>query len=304
MKRREFFATTVGIGAMASLLTRETKASDKITNANTDMTIKIFATNWGDNDTIENFCKKIKEYGYDGLEVWYPGDASDRERLLKATSENGLEFGLLVGGWQPEFKAHFELFETNLRAAVKLKPQYINCHSGKDFFTFEQNRQFVELTVKLSKESGVGIHHETHRSRIMYSAPITLAFMDAIPDLTLTLDISHWCNVHESMLQDQAETVAKAIDRTRHVHLRVGHPEGPQVNDPRAPEWKEVLEQHLVWWDKVVELRRKAGATQMTFLTEFGPADYMPTLPYTRQPVANQWEINRFMLQLARSRYA
>lgn len=63
------------------------------------------------------------------------------------------------------------------------------------------------------------------------------------------------------------------------------------------------MEKHLGWWDKVVELRRAAGAPYMTFLTEFGPADYMPTIPYTRQPLANQWDINRHMLQLIRSRY-
>lgn len=269
----------------------------------TDMNIKIMATNWGDSDTIEDFCKKIKAYGYDGLEVWYPTDEKDRERLLRAVEVNDLEYGFLVGGHQPDFQPHFELFETNLRAAVKLNPVYINCHSGKDFFSFEQNKRFVDLTTRVSRESGVGIHHETHRSRIMYSAPVTRNFIEKLPDLTLTLDISHWCNVHESLLLDQQETVELALQRTRHIHLRVGHPEGPQVSDPRAPEWKDALAQHLSWWDRVMELRKAGGATTMTFLTEFGPADYMPTIPYTRQPVANQWEINRHMLQLIRQRY-
>lgn len=269
----------------------------------TNMNIKIMATNWGDSDTIEDFCKKIKAYGYDGLEVWYPTDEKDRERLLRAVELNDLEYGFLVGGNQAEFQPHFELFETNLRAAVKLNPVYINCHSGKDFFSFEQNKRFVDLTTQVSRESGVGIHHETHRSRIMYSAPVTRNFIEKLPDLTLTLDISHWCNVHESLLQDQQETVELALQRTRHIHLRVGHPEGPQVSDPRAPEWKDALEQHLSWWDRAMEMRKADGATTMTFLTEFGPADYMPTIPYTRQPVANQWDINRHMLQLIRKRY-
>lgn len=275
-------------------------------NGNTNssnMKIKILATNWGDTDSIEDFCKKIKEFGYDGLEIWYPTEASERERLLKATKDNGLEFGFLVGGSQADFQSHYDLFEKNLNAAVQLKPLYINCHSGKDFFTFEQNARFIDLGIRLAHESGVPIHHETHRSRICYSGPVTRGYLENKPEMTLTLDISHWCNVHESMLDDQEETVSLAIRRTRHVHLRVGHPESPQVNDPRAPEWKEVLEKHLAWWDRVVELRQQAGDAHMTFLTEFGPADYMPTIPYTRQPVANQWDINLYMLQLIRKRY-
>jgi sugar phosphate isomerase/epimerase len=303
MKRRDFIGTTLGAGIGLGMSGAPLIAAEQQNNA-PDMKIKILATNWGDSDSIEVFCKKIKGYGYDGLELWYPTDAGDRERLVNATRANGLEFGFLVGGHQAEFQPHFELFETNLRAAVKMKPLYVNCHSGKDFFPYERSRQFVELTAKVSKESGIGIHHETHRSRLMYSAPVTRSFMEKHPELTLTLDISHWCNVHESMLQDQKETVEMALERTRHVHLRVGHQESPQVNDPRAPEWKGALDQHLAWWDKVIELRRKAGAETMTFLTEFGPADYMPTIPYTRQPVANRWDINRYMLQLIRNRYS
>jgi hypothetical protein len=29
----------------------------------------------------------------------------------------------------------------------------------------------------------------------------------------------------------------------------------------------------------------------------------MPTLPYTRQAVANQWEINVYMMKILRERY-
>jgi hypothetical protein len=121
--------------------------------------------------------------------------------------------------------------------------------------------------------------------------------------MTLTLDISHWCNVHESLLEDQQDTVEIALLRTRHIHARVGHAQGPQVNDPRAPEWQSAVDQHLAWWDRVVELRRQAGGSVMTFLTEFGPPNYMPTLPNTREPVASQAEINLHMMRLLRQRY-
>ena len=123
------------------------------------------------------------------------------------------------------------------------------------------------------------------------------------PDLRLTLDISHWCNVHESLLADQKETVSMALDRTDHIHARIGHAEGPQVNDPRAPEWEQVVKQHLEWWDKVVE-RKKQNGERMTILTEFGPPDYMPTMAYTKHPLSDQWAINVYMMHLLRKRYS
>jgi hypothetical protein len=87
-----------------------------------------------------------------------------------------------------------------------------------------------------------------------------------------------------------------------HINARVGHAEGPQVNDPRAPEWADAVKIHFAWWDQVVAPKRKEGKI-VTVLTEFGPPDYLPTLPYTRQPLANQWDINVYMMKELKKRY-
>ena len=79
--------------------------------------------------------------------------------------------------------------------------------------------------------------------------------MEKIPDLRITLDASHWVCVAESFLEDQEDNMQLAIDRTDHIHARVGFPEGPQAPDPRKKEWREALEKHLVWWDRVAELK-------------------------------------------------
>ena len=264
--------------------------------------IKILATNWGFPGDLDAFCAKAKADGYDGFEVWVPGDEKGRNELVATAAKHQLQFGFLCGGSEPDPVKHYEYFEQALIHALALKPLYVNCHSGRDWFTMEQNRKFIETGTRLSETSGVPVYHETHRGRIMFAAHITKQYMDAFPKLRLTLDISHWCNVHESLLGDQAATVAQALERTDHIHTRVGHAEGPQVNDPRAPEWNTALRQHLDWWDKVVERKAKAGQV-MTLLTEFGPPDYLPALPYTRQPVADQWGINVYVKELLKARY-
>ncbi|MGH2646989.1 MAG: sugar phosphate isomerase/epimerase, partial [Ginsengibacter sp.] len=70
-----------------------------------------------------------------------------------------------------------------------------------------------------------------------------------------------------------------------------------------APEWDAAVKAHLAWWDAIVARKKKAGE-RLTILTEFGPADYMPTTPYTREPLADQWGINVYMMNLLRKRYA
>jgi sugar phosphate isomerase/epimerase len=301
--RRQFIQTSSTLTTGLLLNAMDSFAKPLTTKNASTFSMLVFATSWGFAGNVDEYCAKVKQEGYDGIETWYPTDAVEREKLFVALNKHGLKVGFLVGGSESDFQKHLVQFQTNLVAAAALKPVYINCHSGKDFFSFEQNKTFIDFTTKISREQNVAIYHETHRGRILYAAPVARTFMEKIPALRLTLDISHWCNVHESYLADQAETVALALSRVDHIHARIGHPEGPQVNDPRAPEWSDALKAHFAWWDVVVEQKKKEGKP-ITFLTEFGPVDYMPALPYTRQPVANQWEINVYMMQILRKRYA
>lgn len=267
--------------------------------------LKVLGTNWGFHGTTDEFCAKVKKEGYDGIEIWWPGEKKDQDELFTALKKYELEVGFLCGGYQSNWQEHLDTFKKAVDAAATnkvMKPLYINCHSGRDWFTFDQNKAFIDHTSQLSKQTGVLICHETHRSRILYSAAAARPFIEKLPDLRITFDVSHWCNVHESMLEDQQETVNMTLDRVHHIHARIGHPEGPQVNDPRAPEWEKIVNTHLGWWDKVVE-RKKRNGERLTILTEFGPPDYMPTLPYTRQALADQWAINVHMMHLLRKRY-
>lgn len=268
-----------------------------------DFSLRIMATNWGFQGTWDEFCSKAKETGYDGIEVWVPQKQEEQDKLMQALNKHQLAFGFLVGGGDSIFDKHLAQFQQAVEKAAALKPLFINCHSGRDYFTFEQNKQFIDFTTRISRSTGIRISHETHRSRILFAAHIAKNFIEKIPALRLTLDISHWCNVHESLLQDQQESVQLALNRTDHVHARVGHAESPQVTDPRAPEWKNELDTHFAWWDQIVKNKIDEGQS-LTVTTEFGPPNYMPAVPFTRQPLADLWGINVHMMQLWRERYS
>ena len=306
--RRDFLLTAATASAAMLLPSSEAFSLPKgpASTAAKNYELQIMATNWGFEGSMEQFCAKAKKEGYDGVELWWPNDINVQNEMFAALKKHELSVGFLCGGSQPNAPEHLESFQKMIDAAARQniqRPLYINNHSGRDHFSFEQNAKFIEHTTSLSKETGIIIMHETHRGRMLFAAHIAVNFIAKHPDLRLTLDISHWCNVHESLLSDQKETIALALERTDHIHARIGHPEGPQVNDPRAPEWEPVVKQHFEWWDKVVA-RKKEKGERMTFLTEFGPADYMPTLPYTRQPLGDQWAINVHMMHLLRKRYS
>lgn len=307
--RRKFIkASAAGSAALLLSSLESFSLSDKPPlTMNESYKLKIMATSWGFQGTTDAFCAKVKKEGYDGVELWWPSDNKKlQDEIFAALKSHDLEIGFLCGGSQSNPREHLDYYRKMVDAAARQdiqKPLYINNHSGRDYFSFEDNKKFIEHTEKLAKDTGIPICHETHRGRMLYAAHVTKNFIEKFPELRLTLDISHWCNVHESLLADQMETVEMALDRTDHIHARIGHAEGPQVNDPRAPEWEQVVKQHFIWWDKIVERKKKKGEL-MTILTEFGPPDYMPTMPYTRQALSDQWAINVHMMHLLRKRYS
>lgn len=259
--------------------------------------LEFFQTDWGRSISWDAFCKKTKASGYDGLETWFPSDEKNQLELKAALEKYGLKVGFLNGTnkslpFEESLKAYIEHFNT----LVAWNPAYINCHTGNDFFTFEQNKAFIDAANKMAMENKIPIYHETHRGRFSYNLPDTKKYIQAIPDLKMTLDISHWMVVHESLLENQDMELEEVLDRSHHIHARVGHAESPQVNDPEAPEWKKAVDRHMDIWEKVI---RQKWKTQdfYTITTEFGPADYMPTLPYTRVPVADQWKANVYMMK-------
>jgi sugar phosphate isomerase/epimerase len=272
---------------------------------NNNFKLKLLCTNWGFNGELDAYCAKVKKEGYDGIEIWWPLENKAQDELFTSLKNHELEVGFLCAGSDSNYQKHLDQFVQMVDGAAKQniqRPLYINCHSGRDYFSYEQGKTFIDHTTALAKSTGIKICHETHRSRLLFASPVARHYMETIPELRVTFDVSHWCNVHESLLEDQQETVDMTLQRVDHVHARVGHAEGPQVNDPRAPEWEHAVKAHFAWWDKIVDLKKQKGDT-LTVLTEFGPPDYMPTLPYTRQPLADQWAVNVYMMHLIRSRY-
>lgn len=267
------------------------------------MLIKFFCPTWGlEALSLEEAAKKVKVAGYDGMEIaTAPDKAAEAMAVMKS---HGLDTILMAFGGGNNFPEHKAKYKADLEKIAASKPLLINCHTGKDYFSHEQNCELIQVAFDVQKKTGVPILHETHRGRFTYSAPATQHYFVTFPDLRLTGDFSHWVNVSESLLNDQVENMERAIKHTDHIHNRVGHPEGPQVNDPRAPEWKSCVDAHLAWWDKIVETHRKKGTKVLTITSEFGPAPgYLQTLPYTNLPVASQWDINVYMKDLLKKRY-
>ncbi|HMI04477.1 MAG TPA: hypothetical protein VK541_18450, partial [Pedobacter sp.] len=216
------------------------------------MKLEFFCPRWGSEHLDwDTFLHKVKEAGYDGIEYGIANDVTPNE--LEPVWEKAARHSLSIipqhyGTYDADYNKHYDTYAAWLEKMYPFKSLKINSQTGKDFFTFDQNKALITLAESYAVKSGVAICHETHRNKFSFAAHITKQYLLNIPGLKLTLDASHWVNVAESYLTDQQEAMDLAISRTAHIHARVGYPEGPQVPDPRSPEWQEAVQIHLSWW--------------------------------------------------------
>ncbi len=269
------------------------------------MKIKILVPIWGyEHLGLPVFLETIRLSGYDGVDMAIPADLNERRFLFDYLHKHGM--CIVAHEYQAEghrFSDFKRSFEKNLYHCAESDPVLINSHTGRDYFTLEQNLELIDVAQNVSERTGYIVSHETHRGRVGFSPFVIRDYFDSRPTFLITADFSHWTCVSESFLEGFSETLSEAIVRTRHVHARIGYEQGPQVPDPRAPEWNYAVVHHLAWWDRIVNEGIAQKRELLTFTTEFGPPPYLPVLPFTKQPVADQFEINCYMKDILSMRY-
>lgn len=249
-------------------------------------------------DPLEPFLQRVKESGFAATEIYLGSLQDPPADIVRLHADYGLR---LIGQILTQGSTcgdHIKSLETQFAFASQCQVEFINTHAGKDIFSFEENVQIFQRIVELSQSSGISIQVETHRGRPTYSSIETRKYLEAIPELRLTADFSHWMVVHESDLADQRANIELAVARASYIHARVGYAEGPQISDPRAPEWAHAVTRHLQLWQQIVDQHKNDGKETIYITPEFGPPAYMHTAPFTNQPVGDVWEQNVYMREL------
>lgn len=269
------------------------------------MKIKILSPLWGHEDLkLEVFLNKMKDAGYDGFDIWLPDNEKEKKLLFNYLQKHEM---YIVTHQHQAYGSNFRQFKSSylnfLNICAEPDPILINSHTGRDYFTLEQNLQLIDIAQEFSEKSGITVVHETHRGRVGYSPQTTQEIFTLRKNFLITADFSHWACVTESMLENFSEVMSEAIKRSKHIHLRVGFEQGPQVPDPAAPEWRYALDHFLKWWDRIVDTNHAFNTKILPVTTEFGPKPYMPAIPFSNAPVSDQFAINCYMKDLINDRY-
>jgi hypothetical protein len=273
------------------------------------MNILVFASAWtfGDLDA----CRREVDSGvFDGIEGPPPSTLSGAREYGRALAGDGVPFISEVctgGAYAPAssvtFAQHLEQFREQAERGAAASPLFLNCLVGSDSWQPSKAIDFLGQALEIGRELGTELSFETHRSRPTFHPWLTAELLQALPELRLTCDFSHWCVVCERLVDDET-ALELAISRARHFHARVGYAQGPQVPDPRAPEYRAELEVHEGWWSRIARAALERDASWLSFTPEFGPDGYLQHTPFSNTPVANLSDINRWMATRQRNRLA
>ena len=273
------------------------------------MQTKFSCTYWGSEHlSPSKFITNIAAAGFEGAELFLtPPDTTTDAFLLaiETIRKQNPDFYFITLQLpfpkEDTVAAHVKVMEANFTNLAAINPLFINSHTGRDYFSFDDNCRIIDAAMNFAAKNGVRILHETHRGRFSFHAASLLPYLDKFPQMELVGDFSHFCTVSESMLEGQEDIISRIIPQVSHIHARLGFEQGPQVNDPKAPEWQAHLEKFLYWWQQIITTKKAAGQSLFTISPEFGPIPYMPTAPYTQQPLSNQWDNNVFMMEYLRA---
>lgn len=255
---------------------------------------------WGVADSWETAFPRFSTQGYTAIEipVQWLGNAEGL-RLKRLSADHGLAIVPQLFTEGNTVDEHLASYRQIVSTAQHFDPLLINVHSGRDAWSRADAVRFYQEVCRIEADHEVAICHETHRGRPLFSPWATRDILLEVPSLRLTADFSHWVCVAERLILDEDPELLRLVaDHTVHLHARVGYAEGPQVPDPRAPEYLPEVEAHDRWWSVVWDRMRARGLAQVTVTPEFGPGRYLHHMPYTDVPVADleaicNWQMKR-----------
>lgn len=274
------------------------------------MAIALYRVAWGlfgpgnRFDDLSSFVRDPHSGDFQGVE--FPafamddgdgGRAATEARVMEALAETGLDYIAQIATRPRDFgspDAHLTMFREQAEDLGRLGVKKAAIQTGADSFDIPTAIDFFRQCQAIAADNGVMACFETHRARPFYNPWTTHAVLEALPDLKLTADLSHWMAVIDRWPDDCLDLFHEAARRAGHLHARVGYQEGPQITHPGDPAWLDHVELHRSWWATAIEAADARGET-MSVSPEFGPPPYMVTMPFSGEPIVDLVEVNAAM---------
>jgi hypothetical protein len=134
--------------------------------------------------------------------------------------------------------------------------------------------------LRVAAEEGMPIQFETHRNCITNDLYSTLLLLEAVPEMRLSADLSHYVVEREMMLPISAANqgyIAQILARSDSFQGRIATRNQVQVPIAFA-QHRPWLDCFLAWWQQgFASWRARAPGQDLIFICELGPPNYAIT---------------------------
>lgn len=180
-----------------------------------------------------------------------------------------------------------------LEMAAEMDAVLVNAIGQVMPLTVEEGIPVVRQWMRDAQEVGLPLLFETHRDCTLNDLYYTLQLMEAVPEMRLCADLSHYVIDREMRIPLSAadrEYMQRVLARSDCFQGRVASREQIQVqiNFPQHQEW---VEQFKTWWAAGISMWRKRNEENATlhFLCELGPPPYAIT-DGNQEELSDRWQ--------------
>ncbi len=235
----------------------------------------------------DKICDMVAGAGYDGMALDLgAGDVAQAREVQPHMTRVGLT-PLIVA-----FPKTIESLRETLIMAKDFGAPFVDVIGQVMPLSVDGMIPVIRRWIDMSDEIGIPIQFETHRNCITNDLFATLCMIDAVPEMRLCADLSHFVVDREFKLpldDHNQGLVQRIIERSDSFQGRVASRQQIQLqlDFPQHQKWVELFQG---WWLDGLESWRKRNVTgECVFLCELGPPEYAMTGP-DGQELSNRWE--------------
>ena len=235
---------------------------------------------------LDRVAGMVADAGYAGLAIDFGATDFDTARAIYPHLQREGLTPLIVA-----FPRSVEGLRDTLILAQDFGSPYVNVVGQVFPLTVEGAISVIRKWIEMSDELGMPIHFETHRNCITNDLFSTLLMLDAIPEMRLAADLSHYMVDREfkpPLAKWERDLITRCLARSDSFQGRVASRQQIQVqiDFPQHAQWVELFQGF--WKEGFADWRARNTSGDVPFLCELGPPEYAMTDASGRE-MSDRW---------------